>query len=437
LSDRESRLAIIRYWPRLRQPGVLRADFLAGLTGAVVVVPQGVAFATLAGMPPEYGLYTAIIPCIVAALLGSSRLMITGPANAISLTTMALVAPLAMPGSPDYVRLVLTLTFMVGAAQMILGLLRAGRLVDKVPHAVVVGFTVGAAVLIMNSQIAPLLGLEIQRGLKPLANLAAVSASWQSVDMHSILISFVTLAVLVLWRPFNKMIPGTLVAVVVASVAAVLLELLFESGTGVRRIAALPGGLPPLSSPDLSWETLHALLLPAATMTLLALTEATAIARAIALRSGDTLHSTQEFVGQGAANLAGAFFSCYPASGSFNRSGLNVLSGGQTPLSAMFAGLLLIGILAAIAPLAQHLPVPAIAALLLAVAWGLINVPEIRNIWREHPRQRLEMVVTMVATVSLSLEAAILLGLAVAFCVRLYDRRRARPADSHPQEQQH
>src|SRR5690606_3292175 len=192
----------------------------------------------------------------------------------------------------------------------------------------------------------------------------------------------------------------------------------------------LPGGLPPLSSPDLSWETLHALLLPAATMTLLALTEATAIARAIALRSGDTLHSTQEFVGQGAANIAGSFFSCYPASGSFNRSGLNVISGGQTPLSAMFAGLLLIGILAAIPPLAQYLPVPAIAALLLAVAWGLINVPEIRNIWREHPRQRLEMLVTMIATVTISLEVAILLGLAVAFGVRCLDRRLGRESSA-------
>jgi len=426
LSDLSSRLAILRYWPRLRQAGVLRADLLAGLTGAVVVVPQGVAFATLAGMPPEYGLYTAIVPCIIAALLGSSRLMISGPANAISLTTMALVAPLALPGSPDYVRLVITLTFMVGAAQLLLGLCRAGKLVDRVPHAVVVGFTVGAAVLIMNSQLAPLLGMEIQRGLKPLANLGAVSAAWHTVDLHSILVSFVTLAVIVLWRPFNKMVPGTLVAVVVASLAALLLEVLFEGAAGIRRIDALPGGLPPLSMPDLSWETLHALLLPAATMTLLALTEATAIARAIALRSGDVLHSTQEFIGQGAANVAGAFFSCYPASGSFNRSGLNVISGGQTPMSAVFAGVLLIGILAAIAPLASYLPVPAIAALLMAVAWGLINVPEIRNIWSEHPRQRAEMLVTMIATVSLSLEIAILLGLAVAGAVRLFDRRRGR-----------
>ena len=136
----------------------MRADALAGLTGAIVVLPQGVAFATLAGMPPEYGLYGAMVPCVVAALFGSSRLMVTGPATAISLTTLALIAPLATPGSPHYIALVLTLTFLVGALQLALGLARAGRLIDFVPHSVIVGFTAGAAILIINSQIGPFLG---------------------------------------------------------------------------------------------------------------------------------------------------------------------------------------------------------------------------------------------------------------------------------------
>ena len=159
------RLPFLRWRDDWREPGTLRADLLAGLTGAVVVLPQGVAFATLAGMPPQYGLYAAMVPCIVAALFGSSRLMVTGPANAISLTTMALIAPLAAVGSPQYVTLVLTLSFLVGALQLLLGLARAGSLVDKVPHSVVVGFTAGAAVLIANSQLGPLLGLALPRGL--------------------------------------------------------------------------------------------------------------------------------------------------------------------------------------------------------------------------------------------------------------------------------
>ncbi|MFM1855909.1 MAG: hypothetical protein RLZ83_1218, partial [Pseudomonadota bacterium] len=157
-------IPLMRWRDEWRQPGAVRADLMAGLTGAIVVLPQGVAFATLAGMPPQYGLYAAMVPCIVAAVFGSSRLMVTGPANAISLTTMALVAPLATVGSPQYVSLVLTLTFLVGALQLLLGLARAGSLVDKVPHSVVVGFTAGAAVLIANSQVGPLLGIALPRG---------------------------------------------------------------------------------------------------------------------------------------------------------------------------------------------------------------------------------------------------------------------------------
>ena len=154
---------------------------LAGLTGAIVVLPQGVAFATLAGMPPEYGLYGAMVPCVMAALFGSSRLMVTGPATAISLTTLALIAPLATPGPPNYIALVLTLTFLVGALQLALGLARAGRLIDFVPHSVIVGFTAGAAILIINSQIGPFLGLDLPRGTSVIDNVRAALAQWRNV----------------------------------------------------------------------------------------------------------------------------------------------------------------------------------------------------------------------------------------------------------------
>ena len=174
--NRLPRLPISRWLPELREPGAVRADVLAGLTGAIVVLPQGVAFATLAGMPPEYGLYGAMVPCIVAALFGSSRLMVTGPATAISLTTLALIAPLATPGSPHYIALVLTLTFLVGALQLALGLARAGRLIDLVPHSVIVGFTAGAAILIINSQIGPFLGLDLPRGTSVIDNVRAAVA---------------------------------------------------------------------------------------------------------------------------------------------------------------------------------------------------------------------------------------------------------------------
>ena len=163
-----------RWLPEYKTPGIIRADIFAGLTGAIVVLPQGIAFALLAGMPPQYGLYAAMLPCLIAALFGSSRLMVTGPANAISLTTMALIAPLALPESDTYVGYVLTLSFLVGVLQLLLGLSKVGKWVEKVPHSVIIGFTTGAALLIINSQLGTLFGASIPRGKNVFDTVSAV-----------------------------------------------------------------------------------------------------------------------------------------------------------------------------------------------------------------------------------------------------------------------
>ncbi len=411
-------LPLLRWRAEWREPGALRADLLAGLTGAIVVLPQGVAFATLAGMPPQYGLYAAMVPCIVAAAFGSSRLMVTGPANAISLTTMALIAPLAAIGSPQYVSLVLTLTFLVGALQLLLGLARAGRLVDRVPHSVVVGFTAGAAVLIANSQVGPFLGLALPRGSPVLDNLAAAGASITQAQPLAALAGGTTIALAVLARPFNRIVPAMLVAVVGGTLVALGASALWPAAPKLPTVSALPGALPPLSLPDLSPDTVRALFGATLVMTLLALTEASAIARSVARVRGDKLDGNQEFIGQGLANLAGAFFSAYPASGSFNRSGVNVASGARTPLAAISAALFLVLILAFVGPLARYLPLAVISGLLMVVAWGLIDRREIAHLWHEGARERVPLLVTMVATVTLSLEWAILLGIASAFAAR-------------------
>jgi len=418
------RLPILRWQDEWRQPGALRADVLAGLTGAVVVLPQGVAFATLAGMPPQYGLYAAMVPCIVAALFGSSRLMVTGPANAISLTTMALIAPLAAVGSARYVELVLTLTFLVGSMQLLLGLARAGALVDKVPHSVVVGFTAGAAVLIANSQLGPILGLALPRGQPVVDNVAAALGSLTNAQPMALLAGVSTVVFAVLARPWNRIVPAMLVAVVGGTLVSLGAALLWPQAPRLTTVSALPGALPPLSWPDLSLDTVRALFGATLVMTLLALTEAAAIARSVARARGDTLDGNQEFIGQGLANLAGSFFSAYPASGSFNRSGVNVASGARSPLSAVAAALFLVLLLAFVGPLAQYLPLAVISGLLMVVAWGLIDRREIAHLWHEGARERVPLVVTALATVTLSLEWAILLGITSAFLVQAWARRR-------------
>ncbi len=416
-------LPFARWLPELREPGAVRADALAGLTGAVVVLPQGVAFATLAGMPPQYGLYAAMVPCIIAALFGSSRLMVTGPANAISLTTLALIAPLAVPGSSQYITLVLTLTFLVGVLQLALGLARAGKLVDLVPHAVIVGFTAGAAVLIINSQIGPFLGLALPRGLHLVDTLPAAAARLGEVQWAAPLVGTITLLTILLWKPLNRWVPAMLIAVVAGALAAWLIARFVPQWPPLATVSALPGALPPLSFPDLSLDTVRALFGATLVMTLLGLTEAVAIARSVATKYGDRLDGSQEFIGQGMANLAGSFFSSYPASGSFNRSGVNVVSGARTPFAAICAALFLVALLFFVAPLARYLPFAVIAGLLFMVAWGLIDRREIVRIWNEEPVARWPMLVTFIATVTLSLEWAILLGITVALLAQRFARR--------------
>ena len=411
-STLERFLPFLAWWPLLKDRATLRADLLAGLTGAVVVLPQGVAFATLAGMPPQYGLYSAMVPCVIAALFGSSRLMVTGPANAISLTVLGLIAPLAAPGSPDYVQLVITLSFMVGFWQLAIGFAGLGRAVDRVPHSVIVGFTAGAAVLIVNSQVRNLFGFDWPRGMSVWQTLVRLVRDVGLVDGPTAVVAFGTVAACLLARPWNNRVPYMLVGVLAGGAIAALLAAISPE-YAVKAVDELPGALPPLSAPTLSFEALEALLVPSMVMTVLALAEAVSIARAIAVRSGDRLEGNREVIGQGMANLVGSFFSSYPASGSFNRSGVNVAAGARTPLSAVAAAGFLLVLLAFVAPLSHYLPLAAVAGILLLVAAGLIDVREIRHIARHDRRDAVVMAVTFVLVLAIPLEWAILGGLAV------------------------
>jgi SulP family sulfate permease len=417
-------LPFLRWRDEWRQPGALRADALAGLTGAIVVLPQGVAFATLAGLPPQHGLWAAMLPCVVAALFGSSRLMVTGPANAISLSTLALLAPLATPFSARYVELAITLAFLVGMMQVLLGLARVGALVERVPQAVVVGFTAGAALLIANAQLGTLLGLSLPGG-GVAGNVAAALQSLPQAAPSAWVVGLATLAIALGARRWNRWVPSMLVAVVAGSLLALVFKHVWPDAPPLRTVGALPSPLPPLSLPDLSLDTVRALFGATLVMTLLALTEASAIARAVARRRGDRLNGNQEFIGQGLANFAAAFTSGFPCSGSFNRSGVNVESGARTPLAAVCASVFLLVLLAFVAPLSHHLPLAVIAGLLYAVAWGLVDRAEITRLWRSGVAERVPLAVTFLATVLLSLEWAIVLGLASAPIAQAWQRRRS------------
>ncbi len=409
-------------WRRRITRKSLRDDLLAGLTGAVVVLPQGVAFALIAGLPPEYGLYTAIVAPVVAALFGSSWHLVSGPTTAISIVVLGVVSPLATPGSPEYLSLVLTLTLMTGLFQLALGLARMGVLVNFVSHTVVIGFTAGAALLIASSQLRHYFTLDLGADEPFLITLGHFVQVLNQTNPVSFAIATATLLIALVVRQYRPHWPFMLLALMGGSLVCALLD---GPARGVPMVGALPAQLPPLSAPELSIGALRQLAPGMLAVAILGLIEAVSIARAIATRSHQRIDGNQEFIGQGLSNMVGSFFSCYAGSGSFTRSGINYDSGAKTPLSAIFASLLVALFLLFLAPLTAWLPLPAMAGLIMLVAWNLVDFHHIRLIWRTSKQESTVMLVTLLSTLFLDLEFAIYAG--VLLSLVLYLKRTSQP----------
>lgn len=412
---------VLRWWPRVNR-ATLKADLLAGFTGAVVVLPQGVAFSMIAGLPPVYGLYTAMVPPIVAALFGSSRHLISGPTTAISIVVFATVSKFAEPGSASYISMVLTLTFLAGVYQLALGVARMGALVNFVSHSVVVGFTAGAAILIGTSQLKHFLGISIPAGESFVNTWQDIFLQYRNIDPYVTTIALLTLVSGVFFMHYKPRWPGMLFAMVIGSLVAALLA--YES-KNIKLVGEIPAHLPPLSMPDLSLKSLKALGSGALAIAMLGLVEAVSIAKSVALKSGQRIDGSQEFIGQGLANVVGSFFSCYASSGSFTRSGINYTAGAVTPMAAIFAAISLAIIVLLIAPLAAHLPIAAMAGILLIVAYRLIDFHHIANILRTSKRETAVLLTTFLATLFVELEFAIYVGVMLSLVI--YLMRTSRP----------
>ncbi|NIP74340.1 MAG: SulP family inorganic anion transporter, partial [Gammaproteobacteria bacterium] len=426
LPDWAYRLLPFLSWAHRVNRRTLRDDLLAGLTGAIVVLPQGVAFATIAGMPPEYGLYAGMVPAIVAALFGSSWHLVSGPTTAASVVLYSSLSALADPGTAQYVTLALTLTVMVGVTQLIMGFARLGALVNFISHSVVVGFTAGAAVLIAAKQIRHFFGLSIPRGSEIYEIVAHLFTQPQDINLFVLAVGASTLLTGVAIKRFAPRFPYMIGAMLVGSLAAVGLDHVFGTErTLIATVGALPSHLPPLSLPDFSPATLKQLAPAAMAVTLFALTEAVSIARSLALRAGQHIDGNQEFIGQGLSNVAGSFFSGYVATGSFNRSGLNYEAGAKTPLAAVFAGSLLTVVVLLVAPSAAYLPNAAMAGILFLIAWGLVDTHHIRKIVRASGSEAAVMAATFFSALFIGMEFAIFLG--VFLSLLLYLRRTSRP----------
>jgi len=404
----------------------LRIDALAGVLGAVLVLPQAIAFAALAGLPPSYALATAVLPCIVAALFGSSRHVMSGPTNTNSLAIAAMLAPLAAVGSPGYIQLVLVVTVLVGLMQLSIGALRLGTLAHFISPAALRGFTGGAALLIAVHALKDLLGIVLPAGRSAAELLVLLVERAAQFNPAALAVGASTVAVALLLKRLWPRAPHMLAGMVVGGLVAALLPRWLPGWHAVDVVGLVPDAWPRWQPPEVDWRRLPELAGLAIALTIVSLGQSFSIAKVLAGRSGQPLDANREFVGQGLSNVVGGLFSCFLSCGSLNRSLPNLEVGARTPLAAVFSALWLLALVALSATLLAAIPMAAVSGLLLLVAWSLLDLPNWRRLW---PLSRLEFgiaLATLIATLAIRLELAILFGTLLSLAAYLW--RTARPA---------
>ncbi len=422
LPSRHSLFPFLRWMPRQTRASVGR-DLIVGLSGAILALPQSIAYALIAGLPPEYGLYAAIVPVLIACLWGSSWHLICGPTAAISIVLYASVSPLAVPASQDYVTLILLLTFLAGIFQWLLGLLRFGALVNFVSHSVVLGFTLGAAVVIAIGQMPNLLGLNQATALD---SFMMLFQHLGEADQPSLLLGVATVVVGMTLKMLLPRWPTLLITLVLSG----LLVWLWPSMFGhVHLVSAFVGRLPPFSPLPLDLDLILRLLPSAVAVGMLGLVTSLSIARSLSARSQQMLDANQEVRAQGLSNIVGAFFSGSLSAGSFTRSGLSYEAGACSPLAGVFSALWVALFAIFGAKLIAHIPIPAMAGSILLIAWGLIDHRGIRALWRVSRAEFVVMALTCIATLLLELQTAIYAG--VLASLFFYLKRTSQPRVQH------
>ncbi len=432
-------MKVARY---LRQDA--RGDAVAGLTVAVMGVPQGMAYALIAGLPPVYGIYTAIIPCAIAAIFGSSRHLVTGPTNALCMLILSLTAHLPKKYGVDLFEVVLYLSFLTGLFQVAFGALRMGGIVRYVSQSVVIGFTAGAGILIAVNQLKNLLGVDISavHAERSYEVLTETLARVPETNLYALGIGLGTAALVIAIPKISPRIPAALLAILIAGATAYLLG--WDDPESVIRIeivrdmSPISGGFPPFHAPVLlgsfDYELTRELGIGALALSVLGLIEAGSIARAIASRSGQRLNYNREFAAQGAAKVVGSFFSCFASSGSFTRSAVNFKAGGRTRGAATFSAVWTAVALLALGPIANYIPKASLAGLVIVIAYSMVDKRRLGLSWRTGRNSRIVLVGTLGSTLILPLEYAIFAGVSLSIVLLLRTIGRTDLTELVPRE---
>jgi SulP family sulfate permease len=417
----------------------LVGDLLAGVIVAIMLVPQSMAYALLAGLPPEIGLYASIVPLLIYGLLGTSRTLAVGPVAMASLLVIAGLSPLAEPGTAEYVQLAFTLALLVGIIRAVMGLVRLGFLVNFLSHPVLSGYTSAAALIIGFSQLKHLLGFPIPRSDNFFALVFYALRHIAQSNLVTLVIGLGSIALLLYFQkalggqlrrwgvrePWIMPITKSAPLVVVAVTTLLVWGLGLHNRAGVQIVQDVPAGLPPLTMPTIDLATWQTLLPIALIISFVGYMESISVAKALASRRRQKVDANQELVALGVANVGAAFTGGYPVNGGFSRSVVNFNAGANTGLASMITAVLVVITVVFLTPFFYFLPQAALAAIIMVAVFGLIDLATLRHVWHYNKADAASLILTFLTVLATGVETGILVGVVLA--VVLYLWRTSRP----------
>ncbi len=402
-------------------PGYNRSQFYgdlsAGLTTGIMFIPQCMAYAVIAGVPPIYGLYAGVIPLLVYPLFGTSKHLSVGPVAIDMLIVAAGVSLLAEPETEQYIAYTILLTLMAGALQLAMGSMRLGAVFNFFSRPVIAGFTLAAPIIIIFSQLNNLLGIDLPNTQYVILIIKEVALNLQDIHPETFILGIAAIFSLALIRYLNPMLPGSMIVLALGILVAWLTGL---SASGIELVGEIPKGLPPLSLPDVNFNDVRELLSTALTLALVQFMSVAALGRAFAKRHDYMIDSNHELVAIGASNFLGSLFQSIPVSGSFSRSAAAEQANVQTPFANVITSLLIIATLLFLTPLFYYLPMPFLAAIIIVTSFNLIDIAEFRFLFLTKKSDGFIAIFTAVCTLMIGIQEGILLGVVASMVNILY-----------------
>jgi len=379
-----------------------KGDFIAGITVSIILIPQGIAYALIAGIPPIYGLYCALVPQLVYAIFGSSRQVAIGPVAMDSLIVATGVSTLALAGSDSYIAIAILLAFMVGSIQFLLGVFRLGFIVNFLSKPVISGFTSAVALTIGVNQFRNLFGVDFVQSDQIQYVLEDIWFNIIDFNVHTTVIGLISVGVIILLRKINKKIPNALLVVVVGILT---IRYLGDEFSDVAIVKDIPSGLPSFSFPEMDISQIKELLPIALTLVMVGYLETISIGKSLEAKQDEyKLRPNQELIALGLSNIIGSWFKAYPSTSSFSRSAINQESGATTGMASLVSVVMVLLTLLFLTPLFYHLPKTVLAAIIIVAVFGLVNIKEAIFLWKANNLDFWLLVVTLFSTLLFGIE---------------------------------